>query len=820
MPIDIEKDDIQIALKKLQARENTLRKLESISRLGSWEVDLKTHKSTWSDMSYEIYGVDKKTTVSLELFFSLLVPRYLQETQRQLQNAIKSGDPVSYQCQIVHSSGKHIDILLNGQVIYDEELNPSKILGTTQDITEQEANKAQAQELSKVMQYSSNEIYIIALDTLEYLYVNQGACHALGYTEEELLCMNIKDINPNIKDEEIIQQRSLLETKNYMLNRTMHQRKDKSTYYVQSYLHTINYHNKPACVIFDTDISEIVELEFQYKKQAKVLEYIHDSVISTDKYGHITNWNKGSTTLFGYSSEEIVGKSIAEIYHMDNEYTFKELFIILNNQGNLDIEAYMLKKSSHKITCNLSLSVSRDENGEVDGYIGYIQDITAQKKTKELLKKQTQLLKKQAHYDTLTSLPNRTLFKDRLSQAIIFSKRNHTKFALFFIDLDQFKQINDSLGHHIGDEVLVEAAKRLTSVIREEDTLARLGGDEFTIILKDLQMIQDTSVVANKIVDIMKEPIVINNHNLYVTASVGISIYPEDATNASNLIKFSDVAMYKAKDAGRDNFQFYSSDMTSQAFERVVLESSLRLAIKEEQFIVYYQPQYDASTDTLVGMEALIRWQHPSLGLVPPVKFIAFAEETGLIIPIDRLVMSIAMKQFALWYAQGFNPGILSLNLAMKQLNEVDFLTHLLEIMQTIGFKTEWLELEVTEGQVMKNPQSSIITLNIIHDLGIEIAIDDFGTGYSSLAYLKKLPLDKLKIDRTFVKDIPEDEDDMAITKAIIALAKSLNFKIIAEGVETEEQKDFLLEHGCELIQGYLYSPPIPAQEMQKLLVN
>jgi len=589
---------------------------------------------------------------------------------------------------------------------------------------------------------------------------------------------------------------------------------------VQSYLHKITYQNAPAYVLFDTDVSEIIQLELQYKKQAKVLEYIHDSVISTDKNGLITNWNKGSTTLFEYSEEEIVGKSIAEIYDTDNKYTFEELFIILNTQGNLDIEAYMLKQNSPRIICDLSLSVSRDENDSVDGYIGYIQDITAQKKTEKLLKQQTELLQKQAHYDILTCLPNRALFKDRLSQAIISSKRNNAKFALFFIDLDQFKQINDSLGHHIGDEVLIQAAKRLNSVIREEDTLARLGGDEFTIILKDLQSMQSTSMVAKKIVDIMKEPIQIRTHSLYVTASIGISIYPQNATSDDNLIKFADVAMYKAKDAGRNNFQFYSADMTSQAFEGIVLESSLCLAIKEEQFLVYYQPQYDTKTDKIIGMEALVRWNHPTMGLIPPLNFIPLAEETGLIIEIDRLVMSIAMKQFSLWYKQGFNPGVLYLNLAMKQLNEENFLTILLDTMKTIAFKTEWLELEVTEGQVMKNPESSILKLNQIHDLGIEIAIDDFGTGYSSLSYLKKLPLDKIKIDCAFIKDIPEDEDDMAITKAIIALGKSLNLKLIAEGVETQEQKNFLMQNGCELVQGYLYSPPLPAEEIQKVLQN
>ncbi|MDF1878248.1 EAL domain-containing protein [Sulfurimonas sp. SAG-AH-194-C20] len=817
MPIDIQNDDLATALKKLKAREDTLRKLEAVSKLGSWEIDLKTHLSTWSDMSYELYGISKETPLNLELFFSLLLPKYREEAQEILQNAIKSGKSISYECEAMHSSGKIINLFINGQVIYDKDGEPHKLLGTTQNISEQVSTKAQAEELSELIEYSSNEIYIISLDTLGYLYVNRGACDALGYTKDELLQMNVKDINPHLKDEDILRLRSLVNTKNYALNRSIHLRKDATQYHVQSYLHTITYKQQESIVLFDTDISETIELELQHKKQAKVLEYIHDSVVSTDKNGIITHWNRGSTTLFGYQPQEIVGKSIAKIYDKENEYTFEEIFFLLNNQGKLDIEAYMLKQNSNRILCDMSLSVSKDEYDNVDGYIGYLRDITAYKKTQELLQQQTLQLQKQAHYDTLTDLPNRTLFKDRLSQTIISSKRNNEKFALFFIDLDQFKQINDSLGHHIGDKVLIEAARRLQSTIREEDTLARLGGDEFTIILKNLQDVSSISIVANKIINVMKEPININNHNLYVTASIGVSIYPDDATTQDNLIKYSDVAMYKAKDAGRNTFRYYSSDMTSQAFERVVLESSLRMAIKEEQFIVYYQPQFDTRTEKIMGMEALIRWEHPTLGIISPINFIPIAEETGLIIEIDRLVMRLAMQQFVTWYEKGFIPGVLSLNLAMKQLNEADFLTYLLDTMQSINFKTEWLELEVTEGQVMKNPEASILKLNKIHSLGIEVAIDDFGTGYSSLAYLKKLPLDKLKIDREFVKDIPQDEDDMAITKAIIALGKSLNLKLIAEGVETQEQKDFLIANGCELIQGYFYSPPLPSNEIEKL---
>jgi len=818
MPIDIENDDLATALKKLKARENNLRRLESISGLGSWEVDIATKKAIWSDRSYEIYGLEKGSPTNLDLFFSLILPEYVQPAQENLAEALRELKPITFQCKARHSSGKIIDILINGQIVADEEHKPVKILGTTQDITEQITLEKHSQELSNLIEYSSNEIYILAFDTLDYLYVNQGACKALGYKKEELLSMNVKEINPFLNDETINKLKKHLLSSSATTNRSIHKRKDGSLYHVQSYLHSFDYQGKQAYVLFDTDISQEVELEVQYKKQAKILEYIHDSVIATDTKGKITSWNRGSRTLFGYTEEEMLGKNILETYDMDNRYSIDELFLMLKTEGSLDIEAYMLKKNKQRVICDISLSIFKNDRGEVDGYVGYIQDITAQKKTEYLLQRQTERLQYQAHHDTLTKLPNRTLFHDRLSQAIVDSKRNHEKFALLFIDLDQFKKINDSLGHHIGDKVLIEAAARLRSTLRENDTLARLGGDEFTIILKNIKSSENAAYVAEKIIQIMKEPILCDSHTLYVTSSVGICIYPDHSTEPANLIKYSDSAMYKAKDQGRNNYQFYSADMTENAFERVVMESSLRAAIAQEQFTVHYQPQFDTKSDTIVGMEALIRWEHPTMGLIPPGKFIPLAEESGLIVDIDRIVMRIAMQQFQSWYEMGYNPGILSLNLAMRQLNSDDFVEYLKQNIKEICFHPRCLELEVTEGQVMQNPHLSIEKLNTIHDMGIEIAIDDFGTGYSSLSYLKKLPLDKLKIDRSFISDIPDDDDDVAITKAIIALAKSLNLKIVAEGVETQEQRDFIVENECDYIQGYFYSKPLPAEDIEKLL--
>ncbi|DAB30859.1 MAG TPA: diguanylate cyclase [Sulfurimonas sp. UBA12504] len=674
-----------------------MRQFEELSNLGSWEIDLKTNATLWSKQTYKIYAEELSVEPDLVLFFSHVLPEDLQSAQIALQNAIKNGSVTSFQCRIQRCNGEVAHVIINGQVIYDDDKNPLKIIGTTQDITQLKIIQEHSDELAQLIEYSSNEIYIVNLETFQYLYANKGACAALGYSFDEFLSMNIYDINPYLLKEKVSKLKKELLSNGHVLNRSEHKRKDGSLYHVQSYIHKLKYNGVNAYVIFDTDISKSIEAERQLQRQS------------------------------------------LQLYH-------------------------------------------------------------------------------QAHHDTLTDLPNRTLFKDRLAQAIISAKRNTKAFALLFIDLDQFKKINDSLGHHVGDEVLVEASKRFKNNLREEDTLARLGGDEFTIILKEIKTLQDIATICQKIILAIKEPMEVDGHTLYISSSIGISLYPQDALSSHDLIKYADTAMYKAKDEGRDNFQFYSSNMTALAFERVVMESSLRMAIKEQQFVVYYQPQYNISQNAIIGMEALIRWKHPSLGLVAPSKFIPIAEESGLIVEIDQIVMKLAMKQFALWYSQGLNPGVLSLNLAMKQLSEKYFIEMLLETMHGIGFKPEWLELEVTEGQVMNNPDASIEKLKKISEIGVELAIDDFGTGYSSLAYLKKMPLNKLKIDRSFVKDLPDDEEDAAITKAIIALGKSLNLKLIAEGVETQGQRDFLAQHGCDTIQGYFYAIPMPAEEILLLL--
>lgn len=475
---------------------------------------------------------------------------------------------------------------------------------------------------------------------------------------------------------------------------------------------------------------------------------------------------------------------------------------------------------SNKQFVELSATPLFDKNQNCIGIIESSRDITSHLKVQNDLRKQKLSLHYQATHDALTGLANRILFNDRLEQSIHKAKRNKTKSALLFIDLDHFKKINDSLGHTLGDDVLKIVARRLNETIRKEDSLARLGGDEFTVIAESLAQGQDATLLAKKILDDLSKVIIIDDKSFYISSSIGISVYPEDSDSSEDLIKYADAAMYKAKSEGRNNFQYYSSEMTEQALERVIMEANLQNALENEEFVVFYQPQVNAKSNQLIGMEALVRWRHPSMGLVSPAKFIPIAESSGLIVELDRFVMKSAMTQVSNWYKAGLNPGVLAMNLEAKQLQQSDFMVMFESLIKQTGCKIEWLELEVTESHIMRNPQEAIKMLNRISTLGVELAVDDFGTGYSSLAYLKKLPINKLKIDQSFVKDLPYDDEDVAIAQAVIALARSLNLRVIAEGVETKEQKEFLLQNGCENIQGYFYAKPMPASEMEIVLME
>ena len=815
--------------KALKKSETLLKETQRIAHIGSWEIDLQNDKVSWSDELYRIYHEDPETfQPSLENSLSMLDDQDRKKMEQAFREAVETGERQHMIHTLHRRDGTTAEIELFGQAIFDEEGNAVKIVGSSIDITEQVQLQRENEELANLMQHSLYEIYILDYHTYRYLYVNDGAVFNLGYTREELLQMTVFDINPYLTMETVERLREKACKGESISNFSIHRRKDGSTYPVQASLQRITYKGREAYVIFDSDISELKKAEEKLADQYNILHSVLNAtpdLIYFKDYknldGKYIGCNKAFESFLGKKREEIIGHDDLELYGQDKGALIKATDMEVMREGKSREEnLWASYPDGHKVYLHTISTPFRDASGETRGILGISRDRTKNYLSEQALREQKEILSHQAHHDALTELPNRLFFKDKLGQAIARAKRDNGRFALLFLDLDQFKQINDSLGHDIGDKLLRIISGRLKDAIREEDTLVRFGGDEFIIIMENIKSPQAASTLAQKLIDSVQTPIQIKGYTLFITFSIGISLFPEDSQEPNDLLKYADTAMYKAKEDGRNTFQFYSADMTELAFERVVMETSLRQALARNEFLVYYQPQIDAVKQKVVGIEALVRWQHPTMGLVTPNHFIPLAEETGLITELDQYVIRTALKQVVEWNKQGIRPGKLALNLNANHLlnQNQNFITMLKKTMEELDFDPTWLEFEVTESQIMKYPEQSISRLKQISALGISIAIDDFGTGYSSLAYLKNLPGNKLKIDRSFIHDVVEDEEDAAITKAIIMLAKSLHLNVIAEGVETEEQKNFLMENGCNFLQGFYFGYPMNAEDMGEML--
>jgi diguanylate cyclase (GGDEF)-like protein len=451
----------------------------------------------------------------------------------------------------------------------------------------------------------------------------------------------------------------------------------------------------------------------------------------------------------------------------------------------------------------------RDDDGNPKYYSTVVEDISRRKQIEE------ELLHL-ANHDALTSLPNRSLLLDRLGQALLFAGRAKGQVAVMLIDLDRFKNINDSLGHDVGDKIIVEIARRLSACVRAGDTIARLGGDEFVLIRPDVPREDAVAIMAQQILEALARPMSIQGHEFYPTGSIGVSMYPKDGQDGPTLLKNADTAMYRAKDAGRNNFQFYAHEMNSRALDRLKLETGLRRALEREELVLHYQPQMNIASGRVTGAEALLRWEPPGQATVFPGDFIPIAEETGLIVPMGQWVLRRACEQKRQWHDAGLFPDLrIAVNLSARQFKQQDIVKMVSQTLEDTGCRPEWLELEITESVVMESPEAAAETLHKLSAMGVHLSIDDFGTGYSSLNYLKRFPIDALKIDKSFVRDISVDADDAAIAKAVIALAHSLKLLVIAEGVETAEQLDFLRAQDCDVMQGYFLGRPMTVQKFE-----
>jgi diguanylate cyclase (GGDEF)-like protein/PAS domain S-box-containing protein len=560
------------------------------------------------------------------------------------------------------------------------------------------------------------------------------------------------------------------------------------------------------------------ELRESEDKLRLILESTAEAIFGVDLQGVCTFCNPACLRILGYdSAEQLVGKAIHEVIHhsrSDGSLLPGEDCRILRafriGRGAHGDDEVMWRYDGTRFPVEY-WSYPQRKAGEVVGAVVTFVDITERQQAQQRI----QFL---AYYDALTGLPNRTLLHDRLATAVAGARRQREKVALLFLDIDRFKIINDSLGHSVGDLLLKQVAERLTQSAREQDTVARLGGDEFVVVLTAIKNVTGVAVAAERIVSAITAPFAIHEHSLSVTCSMGITIFPDHGQEGEALLKNADAALYSAKDQGRNKFQFFTEEMNVQVMERLTLENNLRLALRRRELVLHYQPQLAVADEKIIGAEALIRWQHPELGLIMPDKFISIAENSGLINHIGEWVLRTACAQALEWQTQGLPPVPVAVNVSAVQLRQEGFLQMIRNVLSDTGLAAQYLELEVTESVILTNADMMLALLRELKQMGVRLSIDDFGTGYSSLSYLKHFPFHKLKIDRSFVRDLILDPDDTAITGAIINLAKNLDLGVVAEGVENEQQMAFLRQHGCDDVQGYYFSKPLPAHEFAEFM--
>lgn len=545
------------------------------------------------------------------------------------------------------------------------------------------------------------------------------------------------------------------------------------------------------------------------RQAAVVFDSTREGVLVTDHRGLIVHVNRAFMEITGYQEDEVLGLNPSKFKSGRHDPGFyKSLFTALNESGQWSGEIWNRRKSGEIYPQWQSIRSIKDNRGEVSHYVAVFSDISA-------IKRSESEFMHLAHHDPLTDLPNRLLFTDRTQQALAYAQTNKRGCALLLIDLDHFKHINDSLGHNAGDQVLKIVAGRLDALFDSGTTLARLGGDEFAVLAENCQQVVQAAALAQRIIDGLREPVLLDSRQLFISASIGISLFPSDALDAQQMLRNADSALFKAKSDGREGYALYTEELTAHAQQRVELVGELRRAIEQEELRVFYQPVHDLYSGRMLGVEALVRWQHPQRGLVSPGEFIPIAEQSGLIADIDAWVLKTACGQMQQWRASGFELEFVAVNVSSRLFSRNDLHHQVARVLSETGLDPAFLELEVTESAVMEDPEMALEQLHRLRELGLRLAIDDFGTGYSSLLRLKRMPVQKLKIDQGFVAGLPQDEDDAAIVRVIIALGQALGMKVLAEGIETPAQASFLLENHCELGQGYLFGRPQPADELR-----
>ncbi|MBF4558773.1 EAL domain-containing protein [Pseudomonas sp. p50] len=773
-----------------------------------------------------------------EYFWEILLhPEDADFYHRSRQTQRQGGYGQLMQCQLRfrHRDGKWRRFEIREQALArDKDNQVIRIIGVAKDITEQiEASESlrDSEQRYRMLAESISDVIFSTDSKLSLNYVSPSVHTVLGYDVDSIFqngwqstianpqqLTGIYSLMDRVskaldKPEQLALLRNQVQTQLYLFDCL---RADGRKIPIELRLVLVwDEHDAFEGVLgVGRDISQQRRAEKDLRMAATVFEHSTSAILITDPAGYIVQANEAFSRVSGYAVEQVLDQ-LPNMLTVDDQQEAHLRYVLkqLNQHSTWEGEVWLKRRSGEHYPAWVGITAVLDDEGDLASYVCFFSDISERKASE-------QRIHRLAYYDALTHLPNRTLFQDRLHTALQSAERQKSWVVLMFLDLDRFKPINDSLGHAAGDRMLKEMATRLLGCVDDDDTVARMGGDEFTLLLQpraNREMALNRAIhVAEQILASLVKPFVLEGREFFVTASIGIALSPQDGNELSQLMKNADTAMYHAKERGKNNFQFYQADMNASALERLELESDLRHALEQNEFVLYYQPQFSGDGKRLTGAEALLRWRHPRRGLVPPGDFIPVLEELGLVVDVGDWVISEACRQLKTWHQAKVRVPKVSVNISARQFSDGQLGTRIANILKDIGLPPACLEIELTESILMREVSEAMQILDGLKNLGLSIAVDDFGTGYSSLNYLKQFPIDVLKIDRTFVDGLPSGEQDAQIARAIIAMAHSLNLAVIAEGVETQEQLDFLREHGCDEVQGYLFGRPMPAERFEE----
>ena len=810
------------AEQELQDSAQRMRLAAETTGVGIWEWNIEDNSALWDEQMFKIYGISPTTDNKMTYgdWRNVVFAEDLADQEKALQETIDRQSRGQRQFRIHRCNDGAERVIQSVETVRtDEQGRVVWVIGTNIDVTEQqqaaEALRESKERFQHALRYAATGKALVAPDG-RWLEVNPSLCEIVGYSEEELLARDLKSItHPDDVDAdlELFKQIQAGTIDNYQVDkRCLH----KQGHIVWAQLNVSlarNPSGEPLYYIFQIqDVTQRRQYEEELRLAANVFDNTLDGIIITSQDGNIIKVNRAFEQITGYSSEEVVGRSTRMLRSERHDAQFyDDMWRSVNEQGGWQGEIWDRHKQGHVIPLWLSISSLRDDDGEVQRYIATMYDISEQKMSQERVHRL-------AHYDMQTNLPNRTLFMERLDHALSRAKRQKTSLALMFIDLDNFKDVNDSYGHPVGDELLRQVGNRLRKVTRASDTVARLSGDEFMLLVESVLSMSNVQMTAEKILNMLAKPFELGGTKCYVTASLGVALYPDDGEDKDTLVKYADLAMYRSKNKGRNQYHFYTHEMSKLAHERMSLQNDLRLALNQKCLELHLQPIVDVVTRRCAGVEALLRWRHPERDWIPPQKFVALAEENSLIHPLGEWVLYTACRQMKAWLEAGIGLDFIAVNVSGKQIATGEFVTLAKQVLKATQCPADRIILELTENFVMRESEGAIDKLNALRDLGFGIAIDDFGTGYSSLAYLKRLPVTKLKLDQSFVRDIPTDANDMAIARSILRLGDTLRLEVVAEGAETEEQHEFVRSEGCTWSQGFLYARPMPAESFEEYI--